>query len=165
MVWLVSLLVPALPVVAQSDRHAEAEVALEHIVFHHQFAGLELAHREIITFTENPKVKGMNGLLLMRWRGESASVEVTASVQWFEKTADLLDFYRGSQRPKILGLKSIDKRVVWKTENAGYFWTDSEHFVVGLIGSPPPSEELLKAWLSLVASRLPELAAVPLPSS
>jgi hypothetical protein len=58
-------------------------------------------------------------------------------------------------------LLAIADTVIWKTGEQSYLWTDGEHFVVGLGGSPAPPREMLEAWLALIESNPPDLAPVP----
>jgi hypothetical protein len=147
---------------AQSSPHPGAEKALQRIVLEQDFGdGVTFHSREAITFAENPRVPGLNGLLFMRWKGADPAVEIVASVQWFEQASDLLAFYRAEKARTARGLRAIGDTVVWKTSEHSYLWTDGEHFVVGLGGSPAPPEEMLRAWLDLIESNPPDLAPVP----
>ncbi|MEM7276922.1 MAG: hypothetical protein AAF385_02260 [Pseudomonadota bacterium] len=152
---------PSIYAAAQSSSHPGAEKALAQIVLKKDFSdGLELRSRESVTFLENPRVPGLNGLLFMRWKGADPSVEITASVQWFEKASDLLAFYRTEKARTAHGLRIVGDTVVWKTSEQSYLWTDGEHFVIGLGGSPTPSQEMLLAWLDQIESNPPDLAPV-----
>lgn len=147
---------------AQTAPHPLAEQALERIVLERDFgAELRFHSREVITIEENDKVPGLNGLMFMRWRGTDPATELIASVQWFEKTSDLLSFYRAETSRNAQGLLSVGDTLIWKTGKQSYLWTDGEHFVVGLGGSTAPPKEMLEAWLGLVESKLPDLARVP----
>ena len=78
---------------------------------------------------------------------------------------------RGYRRPTALftvlkrrvpgGGLPIGDTVIWKTDEHSYLWTDGEHFVVGLGGSPALPKEMLEAWLALIESNPPDLARVP----
>ena len=156
---LVALLSPH--ACAQSSSHPGAERALERIVLDRDFRdGLKFHSREAVTLLDNSKVPGLNGLLFMRWKGSDPAVEIVASVQWFEQPGDLLNFYRAEKARIARGLRTIDNALVWKAGEQGYLWTDGEHFVVGLGGSPAPPDEMLRAWLDLIESNLPDLAPV-----
>ena len=39
----------------------------------------------------------------------------------------------------------------------GYSWTDGEHFLVSLGGSPQPPQEMVEAWLSMIGSKVAEI--------
>jgi len=147
---------------AQTTPHPGAEKALERIVLERDFGdNLRFHSREVITVAENPKVPGLNGLMFMRWKGATPTIEVVASVQWFEDTSDLLPFYRAEKARTGRGIVPIGDAVIWKTGENSYLWTDGEHFVVGLGGSPAPSKEMLEAWLALIESNPPDLAQMP----
>lgn len=147
---------------AQPAPHPDAEKAQERIVLEQDFGrGLELYSRESVTMAENPTVPGLNGLLFMRWRGAEPAAEVVASVQWIEETSDLLEFYRAEKARTQRGLLATGDTVVWKTSESSYLWTDAEHIVVGLGGSPAPSREMLEAWLALIDSNPPDLLRLP----
>jgi hypothetical protein len=147
---------------AQTQVHPEAETALRRIVLERDFGdSLKFHSRESVTFAENPRVPGLNGLLFMRWKGADPATEVVASVQWFEETSDLLPFYRAERARTGRGLLPVGDTVVWKTGEHSYLWTDGEHFVVGLGGSPTTPREMLEAWLALIASDPPDLARPP----
>jgi hypothetical protein len=146
----------------QAAPHPGAERALERIVLEQDFGDdLKFYSREVVTIAENPKVRGLNGLMFMRWKGAEPATEVVASVQWFEDTSDLLPFYRAEKARTGRGLLPIADTVIWKTGENSYLWTDGEHFVVGLGGSPAPPLEMLEAWLALVESNPPDLGRVP----
>ena len=152
----------SLPGYAQTAPPPGAEKALERIVLERDFGdNLRFHSREVITIAENPKVPGLNGLMFMRWKGAVPATEVVASVQWFEKTSDLLTFYRAEKVRTGQGLLAIGDTVIWRTGEHSYLWTDGEHFVVGLGGSPAPPTEMLEAWLALIESNPPDLARVP----
>lgn len=126
-----------LPGYAQTAAHPGAERALERIVLEQDFGeDLKFYSREVVTFAENPRVQGLNGLMFMRWKGAEPATEVVASVQWFEETSDLLPFYRAGKASQVRGLLPIGDTVIWKTGENSCLWTDGEHFVVGLGGSP-----------------------------
>lgn len=147
---------------AQPTPHPGAEKALERIVLEEDFGNNLVFHsREVVTMAENPSVQGLNGLLFLRWKGVDPSREIVASVQWFEKTDDLLIFYRAERARVGRGLLPIGDTVIWKTGKSSYLWTDGEHFVVGLGGSPAPPREMLEAWLVIIGSNPPDLAPVP----
>lgn len=147
---------------AQTEPHPGAERALKRIVLDQDFGdGLKLYSREVVTMAENARVRGLNGLMFMRWKGAEPASEIVASVQWFEETSDLLPFYRAERTRTGRGLLPIGDTVIWKTGENSYLWTDGEHFVVGLGGSPAPPLEMLEAWLALVESNPPDLARVP----
>jgi hypothetical protein len=150
---------------AQTAPHPGAKKAMERIVLERDFGdNLKFHSREVITIAENSKVPGLNGLMFMRWKGAAPAMEVVASVQWFEDTSDLLHFYRAEKARTGRGLLPIGDTVIWKTGDNSYLWTDGEHFVVGLGGSPAPPKEMLEAWLALIGSNPPDLARVPVDS-
>ena len=147
---------------AQTTPHPGAEKALERIVLEKDFGDdLKFYSREVVTIAENSKVRGLHGLMFMRWKGAEPATEVVASVQWFEETSDLLSFYRAEKTRTGRGLLPIGDTVIWKTGENSYLWTDGEHFVAGIGGSPAPPLEMLEAWLALVESNPPDLARVP----
>ena len=147
---------------AQTAPHPGAEKALARIVLERDFGDdLKFDSREVVTIDENPRVRGLNGLMFMRWKGADTQAKVVASVQWFEETSDLLPFYRAEKARTVRGLLAIGDTVIWKTSENSYLWTDGEHFVVGLGGSPTPPKEMLEAWLALIKSNPPDLARLP----
>jgi len=147
---------------AQPTPHPGAERALRGIVLERDFGdNLKFHSREVLTLADNSRVRGLNGLMFVRWKGPDAGTEVVASVQWFENTRELLPFYRAAKSRAELGLVSIDDTVIWKTSESSYLWTDGGHFVVAIGGSPAPSKEMLRAWLALIESRPPDLAKLP----
>jgi hypothetical protein len=147
---------------AQTAAHPGAEKALEQIVLEQDFGDdLKFHSREAATFADNPRVPGLNGLMFMRWKGANPATEIVASLQWFEETIDLLPFYRAERARTARGLLSIGNTVIWKTGEQSYLWTDGEHFVVGLGGSPAPPQEMMEAWLALIESNLPDLVQIP----
>lgn len=147
---------------AQIPAHPGAEKALGQIVLEQDFGDdLKFHSREAATFADNPRVPGLNGLIFMRWKGANPATEIVASVQWFEETTDLLPFYRAEKARTARGLLSMGSTVIWKTGEQSYLWTDGEHFVVGLGGSPAPPQAMLEAWLALIESNPPDLAQIP----
>ena len=147
---------------AQAAPHPGAEKALERIVLERDFGdNLKFDSREAITIKDNSRVPGLNGLMFVRWKGPDPTIEVVASLQWFEKTSDLLPFYRAQKARVAQGLLAVGDTVIWKIGEDGYLWTDGEHFVVSLGGSPAPPKEMLAAWLALIESNPPDLARVP----
>ena len=147
---------------AQTATHPGAEKALGRIVLERDFGdNLRFHSREVTTIEENTKVRGLNGLMFMRWKGSDPEMEVVASVQWFEDTSDLLPFYRAQKARTGQGLLTVGDTVIWRTGKHSYLWTDGEHFVVGLGGSPAPPKKMLEAWLALIESNPPDLARVP----
>jgi hypothetical protein len=95
--------------------------------------------------------------MFMKWKGNAAGTEVMASVQWFEKKGDLLRFYAKSKKGADYKLGEFDETTLWKIGKAGYLWTDGEHFLVSLGGSPAPPPEMVKAWLAMIASKVAEV--------
>ena len=147
---------------AQTTPHPAAEQALEQIVLEQDFGdNLKFHSREAVTFADNSRVRGLNGLMFVRWKGAEPATEIVASVQWFEETSDLLSFYRAERARTGRGLLPIGDTIVWKTGEHSYLWTDGEHFVIGLGGSPAVPQEMLEAWLAMIDSNLPDLARVP----
>lgn len=147
---------------AQTSKHPGAEAALARIVLERDFGdGLQFQSREAVTLAENTTVPGLHGLLFMRWTGASPDIEVMASVQWFQNREDLLRFYRAEKKRSTRGLRSIGNTVIWRTGDNSYLWTDGEHFVIGIGGSPAPPDEMLEAWLTLIESHPPDLARLP----
>lgn len=163
MILLAALLMPFSALVhAQGSPHPGAEQALARIVLEKDFGdGLKLQSREAVTFATNPQVPGLNGLLFMRWNGADPADQITASVQWFEETSDLLAFYTAERARAAQGLQMVGGTVVWKTSEQSYLWTDGGHFMVSIGGSPAPSKEMLMAWLDLIESNPPDLAPLP----
>lgn len=147
-------------VVAQQGgllRHAGAEEAMEKIVLEKDFGELKFHLREFVTMAQNDRVPGLNGLMFMRWKGDTPGTEVMASVQWFEEKEDLIDFYAKSTKRADHELGKLGDTILWEIGESGYLWTDGEHFLVSLGGSPTPSPEMVNAWLELIAS---EVAAI-----
>ena len=160
LVSAIALLV-SLSAVAQGQvpqKHPGAEKAMAKIVLEEDFGDdLKFHSREVVTLAQNDRVPGLNGLMFMRWKGDGAGTEVMASVQWFEKKEDLLAFYAGSKKRKGFKLGEFDGTVLWKVGESGYSWTDGEHFMVSLGGSPPPPPEMVKAWLAMITSKVADL--------
>lgn len=147
---------------AEVAAHPGAEKALARIVLDENFGDdLEFHSKEVVTMAENSRVPGLNGLMFVRWKGADPATEITASVQWFEKTKDLMPFYRTERTRLGRGLLPIGDSVIWKTGENSYLWTDGAHFIVGLSGRPAPPRKMLEAWLALVESHPPDLAPVP----
>lgn len=129
------------------------------------FPQLKFHSREIVTMAINNQVPGMNGLMFMRWRGDDPYTEITASVQWFEHRSDLLNFYAESVNRNGFQLGKINGAVVWEIGEHGFSWTDGEHFLVSLIGSPPPPPNMLNAWMASVPSNVAEIENAKRPNS
>lgn len=148
----------AAPEIPRPRPHPEAEKAMAAINLEQDFGTqLKFHSREIVTMANNHQVPGMNGLMFMRWRGDDPKTEVTASVQWFEHRSDLLNFYAETvHRGGFLSGKLNDK-VVWEIGEHGFSWTDGKHFLVSLIGSPPPPPKMLNAWMALIPSNVAEI--------
>lgn len=145
-------------VVAQPAKHAEAEKALARIVLEKDFGDdLQFHSREVVTTAQNDRVPGLNGLMFMRWKGDGPGTVVMASVQWFEKKDDLLKFYAKSTKRADYTLGEFDGTTLWKIGEAGYSWTDGEHFLISLGGSADPPKEMVKAWLAMIASKVAEV--------
>lgn len=146
---------------AQHDKpalHPEAEKAMEKIVLKKDFGeNLKFHSREVVTMLRNDKVPGLNGLMFMKWKGGDPRTEVMASVQWFKKKDDLLKFYAPTTNRKDYKLGEIDGNSLWMIGENGYSWTDGEHFLVSLGGSPRPPEEMVKDWMSLIGSKVAEI--------
>jgi hypothetical protein len=106
---------------------------------------------------QNDRVPGLNGQMFMRWKGDDPGTEVMASVQWFAKKKDLLAFYAQSTKREDYELGEFDGTTLWKIGVSGYSWTDGEHFLVSLGGSPAPPPEMVKAWLAMIASEVAEV--------
>ena len=158
------LVLSSLQAQSSDSPHLGAAKAMERIVLERDFGdNLRFHSREASTFADNQSVPGLNGLMFMRWKGEDPATEVVASVQWFERTSDLLAFYRAEKARTARGLETVDNTVIWKTSEHSFLWTDGKNFVVGIGGSPKPPPEMLTAWLGLVASNPPDLARVSTP--
>jgi len=145
----------------QEPKHLDAEEAFSKIVLEKDFGDeLKFHSRQVVSIVENNRVPGLNGLMFMRWKGDDGGAEVMASVQWFEKKEDLIAFYDPEKIRNPYKLNNVEKTTLWKMEEdgfTGYMWTDGEHFLVTLGGSPPPPPEMMKAWLGLIASNVGEL--------
>lgn len=142
---------------AQPAEHPGAEQALAEIVLEQDFGDdLRFRSREVVTLAENDRVPGLNGLMFMRWGGERTDTEITASVQWFEKKENLLAFYEETKKRRY-ELGEFGGTTLWKIGDAGYSWTDGEHFLVSLAGSPAPPPEMVRAWLAMIGSRVADL--------
>lgn len=137
--------------------HPGAEKAMEKIVLKKDYGEkLKFHSREVVTLLQNDRVPGLNGLMFMSWKGAAGTV-VTASVQWFEKKDDLLKFYASTTKRKDYKLAELDGYSLWMIGENGYSWTDGEHFLVSLGGSPRPPEDMVKDWLSLIGSKVAEI--------
>jgi hypothetical protein len=138
--------------------HPEAEKAMAKIVLEKDFGkDLKFHSREVVTMQQNDRVPGLNGLMFMRWKGDQPGTEIMASVQWFEKKDDLLNFYATTTKREDYKLGEFDGASVWLIGENGYSWTDGEHFLVTLGGDPRPPDEMIKEWLALIGSRVAEL--------
>ncbi len=143
---------------AQPPEHPGAENALAMIVLEKNFGDqLKFHSREVVTIANNDKVPGLNGLMFMRWKGDAPGTEVIASVQWFEKKDDLLEFYAKSTKRDGNKLSPFEKTTLWKIGEFGYSWTDGEHFLVTLGGSPTPPPEMIKAFLAMIGSKVADV--------
>ena len=111
----------------------------------------------------NDRVPGLNGLMFMRWKGDAPGTEVLASVQWFEKKDDLLRFYAESRKRADYKLGKFEEIALWKLGESGYLWTDGEHFLVSLGGSPAPPAEMVKAWLGMIPSSVAAMKKISVP--
>ena len=148
--------------IAQPPSHSKAENALARIVLKKDFdEQLKFHSREVVTISPNNSVPGLNGLMFMRWKGDDPGTEVMASVQWFERKADLLRFYETSKERANFKLGEFEEAALWAMGKSAYQWTDGEHFHVSLGGSPDPPPEMLKAWLKLVPSKVAEVEKQP----
>ena len=137
--------------------HPQAEKAMAEIVLKKDFGNnLKFHSREVVTMLKNEGVPGLNGLMFMRWKGGPGNA-VMASVQWFEKKDDLLKFYTSTTKRKDYQLSEFDGTTLWKIGENGYLWTDGEHFLVSLGGSPPPPEGMVKDWLAMIGSKVAEI--------
>lgn len=140
----------------ESAKHPGAEKAMAKIVLKRDFGALKFRSRQVVTIAQNDKVPGLNGLMFMKWKG-GPGTEVMASVQWFAKKDDLLTFYAKSKKRADYKLGKFEKTTLWKIGEAGYLWTDGEHFLVSLGGSPAPPPEMVKAWLGMIPSKVAEV--------
>lgn len=155
-VGVLSVLIPS-SAIAQLPKHPEAEKALAKIVLKKNFGDdLKFHSRQVVTLAKNDKVPGLNGLMFMRWKGDEET-EVLASVQWFENKQDLLAFYAQSKKQKDWELGEFNDTPLWKIGKNGYAWTDGEHFLVSLGGSPLPPPEMVEAWLDLISSKVADV--------
>ncbi len=137
--------------------HPQAEKAMAKIVLKKDFSNnLKFHSRKVVTMLKNDGAPGLNGLLFMKWKGGPGN-SVTASVQWFEKKDDLLNFYTLATKRKDHQLGGFDGTTLWKISENGYSWTDGEHFLVSLAGSPPPPERMVKDWLAMIGSKVAEI--------
>lgn len=155
---LIILFFTVLVAFAQPDSHPAAEEALASIVLEQDFGPeLKYTSRDVVTIADNDRVPGLNGLLFMRWQGDDAITEVTASVQWFEQKKDLEAFIL--QTPQLVNLKQIQfgDTTLWEIKGIGYAWSDGQHFVVSLGGRPIPPDAMVEAWLRLIHSRIDSL--------
>lgn len=131
---------------------------MEKIVLKKDFGeNLKFHSREVVTMVQNDRVPGLNGLMFMRWKGDDPETEVMASVQWFEKKEDLLKFYASNTKKKDYKLGELDGTSLWVIGEDGYLWTDGQHFLVTLGGSPQPPKDMVKDWLSLIGSKVAEI--------
>lgn len=148
---------------AQPPTHPGAEKALSNIVFENDFDdGLELHSRQVVTVLQNDKVPGLNGLMFIKWKGDDADTFVMASVQWFEKKEDLLAFYAQSLKQKDHKLGKFNETTLWSMldengQEIGHAWTDGEHLLVTLGGSPSPSPKMVETWLAQIPSKVAEI--------
>jgi hypothetical protein len=127
------------------------------IVLEKDFGDLKFRSRQVVTIARNDRAPGLNGLMFMKWKGNAAGTEVMASVQWFEEKGDLFRFYAESKKGADYKLREFDGTTLWKIGESGYSWTDGEHFLVSLGGSPAPPPEMVKAWLAMIASKVAEV--------
>lgn len=138
--------------------HPQAQKAMEKIVLKKDFGeNLKFHSRKVVTMLKNDRVPGLNGLMFMRWKGDDPGTEVMASVQWFEEKDDLLKFYAPTTSRKNYKLGELGGTTLWMIGENGYSWTDGEHFLVSLGGSPQPPQEMVEAWLSMIGSKVAEI--------
>lgn len=138
--------------------HPQAQKAMEKIVLKKDFGeNLKFHSRKVVTMLKNDRVPGLNGLMFMRWKGDDPGTEVMASVQWFQEKDDLLKFYAPTTSRKNYKLGELGGTTLWMIGEKGYSWTDGEHFLVSLGGSPQPPQEMVEAWLSMIGSKVAEI--------
>lgn len=151
-VWLANSQWPS---VDAQVSHPEAEKALDKIVLEKDFGEqLKFHSRQVVTTKTNAAVPGLNGLMFIRWKGDSGATEVMASIQWFEKQDDLLKFYEQSKQRDDFQRREVDGSSLWTIGTTAYQWTDNAHFHIGLGGQPDPPREMLAAFLKLIPSRV-----------
>lgn len=156
---LITLIVPnSHAVLAQPPKHPLAEKALARLVLKQDYGDeLKLRSREVVTTAKNKGVPGLNGLMFASWKGEAAGTEILASVQWFEKKANLIEFYTKTKKRADYKLTEFNGTTLWRIGNAGYSWTDGEHFLISLGGNPDPPPAMVKDWLDLIPSKVAEV--------
>ena len=138
--------------------HPQAERAMAEIVLKKDFGkNLKFHSREVVTMLKNERVPGLNGLMFMRWEGDGPGNVVMASLQWFEKKDDLLKFYATTKQGNDYKLGKFEGTTLWRIGENGYSWTDGEHFLLSLGGSPPPPDEMVKDWLAMIGSKVAEI--------
>lgn len=161
---LIGLFLAMIPfsAIAQVEKHPGAEKAMARIVLQKDYGDqLKFHSREVVTLAHNIQVPGLNGLMFMRWMGDNPGTEILASLQWFEKKDDLLKFYRSTTSGKDYKLDAFDGIKVWKIGENGYSWTDGEHFLISLGGSPRPPDEMVRDWMTLIGSKVGEIVELP----
>ncbi len=140
---------------AETEPHPEAESAMAEIVLEQDFGEeLKFHSRDVVTMARNDKVPGLNGLMFMRWQGDDALTEVTASLQWFENINDLKDFILNSPQFETFTLGQFERTTLWTIGDMGYAWTDGKHFLVSMGGRPRPPAEMVRAWLGMIESNV-----------
>ena len=142
---------------AQVEPHPEAERALAEIGLQRDFGEhIKFHTRQIVTMATNERVQGLNGLMFMRGKGSSPESDITVSVQWFKERTGLLDFYVTTVKRPDFKLSEINGVLLWEIGETGVFWTDGEHYLVSLMGSPRITWEILETWLTMIPSTVAE---------
>jgi len=137
--------------------HPAAAKALEQIVLKKAYGeNLQLYSREAITMMHNDSVTGLNGLMFIRWKGSEPGIKIMASMQWFEDKDDLLQFYAETMEENDYRMVEFKDTPLWMTGEKTYMWTDRQHFLVSLGGSPCPPDEMLQGCMQLISSRISE---------
>ena len=144
--------------VAQPEKHPEAEKAMAKIALQKDFGKeLKFHSRDVVTMTKNDKVPGLNGLMFLNWFGGAPDTKVSAEVLWFEKKDDLIKFFTSRTKGNDLKLDEFNGTKIWNIGEDDYAWTDGEHFMVSLVGSSRPPEEMVKDLLAMIGSKVEEI--------
>jgi len=154
----IAAIISSCTALAQMETHPAAEKAMAKLVLKKNYGDkLKFHSRKVVTMAENPRVRGLHGLAFVRWKGDDPGTEVMASVQWFADKADLMTFYAMTTKRRDFELGELDGTAIWKMGKNGYSWTDGEHFLISLGGSPAPPEEMVKDWLALISSQVAKI--------
>jgi hypothetical protein len=136
-------------------KHPKAAKALAKIVLRKDYGNLlKFESREFQTDAWNDVVPSLNGMMFMRWKGDDEDTEVEAVVLWFEQKDALIKFYESTTKRDDYKLDEFNGKKIWKIGENGYTWTDGEHFLVSMGGSPRPPDEMVNDFLGMISNKV-----------